>query len=180
MFEKGGKVSMKKARLAASILTGLLSVGVLAGCNEVRYSKEGYILTDKANGVTEHYTADDLFKGYITEADKAQTLFDNVYKLIVKNYFKGDSQEIKDLYTGDLLSWVMGHVRSEESVLLTVLNTVNLIAVATLLDLSAIVFCEGVMPSSDVIEKANEEGVCLFVSNDTTFHTALKIHKLEK
>ena len=40
-YYKGGKVSMKKARLAASILTGLLSVGVLAGCNEVRYSKEG-------------------------------------------------------------------------------------------------------------------------------------------
>lgn len=101
----------------------------------------------------------------LVSSDKAEVNFD---------------KEIKDLYTGDLLSWVMGHVRSEESVLLTVLNTVNLIAVATLLDLSAIVFCEGVMPSSDVIEKANEEGVCLFVSNDTTFHTALKIHELEK
>ena len=89
-----------------------------------------------------------------------------------------ESREIKDLYTGDLLSWVMGHVRSEESVLFTVLNTVNLIAVATLLDLSALVFCEGVYPSEDVIDKANDEGVCLFVSNDTTFHTALKVNNL--
>jgi len=98
--------------------------------------------------------------------------------LVTKN---GDeTREIKDLYTGDLLSWVMGHVRSEESVLLTVLNTVNLIAVATLLDLSAIVFCEGVTPNQDVIDKAEEEGVCLFTSPDTTFHTALLIHELDK
>lgn len=91
-----------------------------------------------------------------------------------------ESRNIKDLYTGDLLSWVMGYVRGEDVVLFTVLNTVNLIAVATLLDLSAIVFCEGVYPNQEVIDKANEEGVCLFVSNDTTFHTALKVSKLCK
>ncbi len=89
-----------------------------------------------------------------------------------------EEREIKDLYTGDLLSWVMGYVRGEDVVLFTVLNTVNLIAVATLLDLSAIVFCEGVYPNQEVIDKANEEGVCLFVSSDTTFHTALKVNKL--
>ena len=101
-------------------------------------------------------------------------------KKCLKLINEGDeTRNIKDLYTGDLLSWVMGHVRCEESVLFTVLNTVNLIAVATLLDLSAIVFCEGVYPNQDVIDKANEEGVCLFVSDETTFHTALKIKQME-
>lgn len=101
----------------------------------------------------------------------------NVLELINEG---DESRDIKDLYTGDLLSWVMGHVRCEESVLFTVLNTVNLIAVATLLDLSAIVFCEGVYPNKDVIDKANEEGVCLFISDDTTFHTALKVQELNR
>ena len=86
-------------------------------------------------------------------------------------------REIKDFYTGDLLSWVMGHVKGEDVCLLTVLNSVNVIAVATLLDLSCIIFCEGVEPSEDTIKKANEEDVMLFVSNDTTFHTALHLAK---
>lgn len=97
----------------------------------------------------------------------------NDFQLITKN---GDlSRTINDIYTGDLLSWVMGHVHEEGTALLTVLNSVNLIAVATLLDLSCIVFCEGVMPSEDVINKAIEEEITLIVSNDTTFHTAYKI-----
>lgn len=95
------------------------------------------------------------------------------FRLVTKN---GDlTREITDIYTGDLLSWVMGHIHEDGVALLTVLNTVNLIAVATLLDLSVIVFCEGVEPNSDVIKKAEEEGINLLVSNDTTFHTALNI-----
>lgn len=86
-------------------------------------------------------------------------------------------REIGDLYTGDLLSWVMGHARGDDVCLLTVLNTINVIAVATLLDLSCVVFCEGVIPTNDIIEKANDEGINLFSSNDTTFHTALKIYQ---
>ena len=87
-------------------------------------------------------------------------------------------RDILDLYTGDLLSWVMGHARGDDVCLLTVLNTINVIAVATLLDLSCIIFCEDVMPTQDIIDKANSEGINLFTSSDTTFHTALKISKL--
>lgn len=86
-------------------------------------------------------------------------------------------RDIGDLYTGDLLSWVMGHARGDDVCLLTVLNTINVIAVATLLDLSCIIFCEDVYPTQDIIDKANKEGINLFSSNDTTFHTALKISK---
>lgn len=95
-------------------------------------------------------------------------------KLVTKGNL---DKEIKDIYTGDLLSWVMGHLKEDDAILLTVLNSVNLIAVATLLDLSGIVFCEGVYPNQDVIDKANEEGINLFISDDTTFHTALEISK---
>lgn len=105
---------------------------------------------------------------------KVEDLVNNKdFRLITKN---GDlSRTINDIYTGDLLSWVMGHVHEEGTALLTVLNSVNIIAVATLLDLSCVVFCEGVEPSEDVIKKAEEEEITLIVSSDTTFHTAYKI-----
>ena len=98
------------------------------------------------------------------------------FHLVTKN---GDLDRIiTDIYTSDLLSWVMGHIHEDGVALLTVLNTVNLIAVATLLDLSVIVFCEGVEPTEDVIKKAEDEGITLIVSNDTTFHTAYDIVNL--
>ena len=87
--------------------------------------------------------------------------------------------EIKDLYTSDLLSWVMGHVHNEKVCLLTILNTINAVAVATLLDMSAIIFCEGVMPTIDIIEKANEEGVAILSSTASSIATAREIIKHE-
>ena len=99
------------------------------------------------------------------------------YDLKLINEASDWDREIKDYYTGDLLSWVMGHVRGEDVCLLTVLNSINVIAVATLVDLSCIIYCEGVEPTEDIIKKANDEGVMLFVSNDTTFHTGLRLAK---
>ena len=87
--------------------------------------------------------------------------------------------EISDLYTSDLLSWVMGHVHSEKVCLLTVLNTINAVAVATLLDMSAIIFCEGVIPTSDITRKANEEGIAIITSPYSSMATAREIMKYE-
>lgn len=100
-------------------------------------------------------------------------LSNDKFHLVTKN---GDlDRVITDIYTSDLLSWVMGHIHEDGVALLTVLNTVNLIAVATLLDLSVIILCEGVEPNEDVIRKAEDEEITLIVSSDTTFHTALDI-----
>lgn len=87
--------------------------------------------------------------------------------------------EINDLYTSDLLSWVMGHVHQDKVCLLTVLNTINAVAVATLLDMSAIIFCEGVIPTNDIIAKANEEGVAILTSPYSSIATAREIIKYE-
>lgn len=99
---------MKKAKIACGILTSLLCVGALTACNDVKYSNQGYILTYKASdGSEKHYTADDLFKTYYTDADKTQTMFDSIYKLIVKNEFatsaKADEyKSIKELAARDV------------------------------------------------------------------------------
>lgn len=89
-------------------------------------------------------------------------------------------KDICELYTCDLLSWVLGHVHESNTVLLTVLNSLNAVAVASLLDMSAIVFCEGVMPTQDIIEKANEENIVLFSSSKSSFETAYLIKQMQE
>lgn len=88
-------------------------------------------------------------------------------------------KEIGNLYSCDLLSWVLGHVHESNTVLLTVLNSMNAVAVASLLDMSAIVFCDGVVPTQDIIDKANEENITLFTSSQSTFDTAYAIKKIQ-
>ena len=52
---------MKKSKLTLGLVTSLLSIGALAGCNEVTYS-DGVVLeyTD-AQGKTIPFTAEELF-----------------------------------------------------------------------------------------------------------------------
>lgn len=60
----------------------------LSGCNEVKYSPEGYILTyTNAAGEVLHYSADDLFKDYYQDSSKVSSMFDSIYKLVIRNYF---------------------------------------------------------------------------------------------
>lgn len=89
------------------------------------------------------------------------------------------NQKISDVYSSDLLSWVMGHVKKEGTILLTVLNTINLIAVATLLEMPCIIFCEGVEPTKDIVEKANEENITLIKTKLTSAQGIKQILKYE-
>jgi len=103
----------------------------------------------------------------------------NIDCLQLQNKDVNLNKEIKNLYTCDLLSWVMGHVHEDKVVLLTVLNSMNAIAVASLLDMSAVIFCEDVIPTDDIVLKAIEEDVPVFSSSLSTFETAKEILKHE-
>lgn len=79
---------MRKSKLAIGLMTALLSVGALAACSEVSYSPDGVILTYTGeDGTTIKYTADDLFTDEFKDSSNYQTVFDSVYKIIIKNYF---------------------------------------------------------------------------------------------
>lgn len=67
-------------------------------------------------------------------------------------------------YAGDLLSFVMSHAK-QGNILLTITNNLNSIAVAELLELPGIIFCEGTVPSEEMIKKASEENISLFTTN---------------
>ena len=83
-------------------------------------------------------------------------------------------REISSCYCGDLLSWVMGRAKASD-VWITIMSNINVIAVATLTDVSCVVFSDGVIPDKEIIKTAGEKGVNLLFSDDDTYKTAVKI-----
>lgn len=63
-------------------------------------------------------------------------------------------------YTSDLLSCVMAGAR-HEGLWITLQAHVNIVAVAALLELSAVIITEGAQPEPAVLEKANAQAVTL-------------------
>lgn len=89
----------------------------------------------------------------------------------------GADYEITDGYCGDLLSWVMGRA-PQNSIWITIMSNRNVIAVAVLTEIKAILFADGVEPEAELIEKAEEEGIALLKSTRHTFELAGEIYSL--
>ena len=86
---------------------------------------------------------------------------------------------ISGAYVGDLLSWVMGRA-SADNVWITIMSNINVIAVASLSDVSCVIFAEGVTPDDDIVSVAKEKGINLLSSDLPTYETAVKISELLK
>lgn len=87
------------------------------------------------------------------------------------------SEDINTAITGDLLSFIMGHALPG-SVWLTVQNHLNVAAVAVLKEMPVIVLTAGRQPSTDLVEKCREEGICLCTTPESTFSIISKMAKL--
>lgn len=85
-----------------------------------------------------------------------------------------DDVEVAGGYTSDLLSDVMANLKKNH-VLVTIQAHKNTIAVVSLLDAAAVVFCHGRKPAPDAVEAAAREGVALFCSPDNQFDTTCRI-----
>jgi hypothetical protein len=71
-------------------------------------------------------------------------------------------------YASDLLSCVMAGAR-KDGIWLTLQSHMNIVAVAALLDLSAVIITEGAQPDETTIGRANEQGITLLSSPLPTF-----------
>ena len=80
-------------------------------------------------------------------------------------------------YVGDLLSDVMGHA-GEGSVLMTVQNHLNTIAVCTLAGINVIVICHGRPVPPDMAAAAQREGVAIVVTQLSQYAAALALSEL--
>lgn len=91
--------------------------------------------------------------------------------------YKGDDVEVYGVYIGDLLSLVMAKAKPKD-IWITIQTHINIIAVATLTDLSAIIIAEGMEIDNETISKANEVNVPLLKSSLNAYELACKLGKL--
>ena len=86
-------------------------------------------------------------------------------------------KEVKDAYIGDLLSWVMGKAKADD-VWITIMSNVNVLAVATLADVSCIVLAEGVALDGDALRAAESKGINVLSTELSAYSAALKISEV--
>lgn len=85
--------------------------------------------------------------------------------------------QVSGVYACDLLSWVIGRAE-ENSALVTVMTNVNVIAVAAMADLSCVILTEGVKLDANALEKAEQNGIPVLVSDKTTYETCTILSKV--
>jgi len=90
---------------------------------------------------------------------------------------QGLSREITGGYTSDLLSDVMGHADSGK-LWITLQTHKNVIAIASLKELSAVLIIKGNEPDADMLAQAREEGIPVLGSNEEAFEISGKLFNL--
>ncbi len=84
---------------------------------------------------------------------------------------------VEGAYIGDLLSWVMGRAESGQ-VWITIMSNLNIVAVASLADVSCILLCEGVEPDAAVVETATAKDINLLSSPASAYELAAALSKI--
>lgn len=92
---------------------------------------------------------------------------------------EGMDREIEGCYIGDLLSWVMARASSGD-VWLTVMGNVNAIAVAALTDAACIVLTDAAPLDEDARIRADQQGIPVLSTEDSSYQTAVRIAELFK
>ncbi len=83
-------------------------------------------------------------------------------------------REIDGVYIGDLLSWVMGKAESG-NIWITIMSNINIVAVGTLVDVSAILLAENVEPDAEALNTAREKGINILSTPLSSYEAAAKI-----
>ena len=84
-------------------------------------------------------------------------------------------RNIEGVYIGDLLSWVMGRA-TENDAWITIMSNVNVIAVASLCDVSVIILAEDVTLDGEVLALAKEKGINVFTTSLSAYDVAAKLY----
>jgi len=90
---------------------------------------------------------------------------------------EGSNDDVVTGYTSDLLSDVMGNC-PEGSLWITIQRHMNVIAVAQLKRIVAILLVNGIKPELDVINRAKEEGIYILSCNENAFQVSGKAFAL--
>ena len=104
---------------------------------------------------------------------------DIVEKLNLKVFsgHEGLGAEITCGYASDLLSDVMGHAEAG-AVWVTIQTHRNVMAIASLRDLSAVIITCGEKPGDDTMTQSNEEAIPVLGTDLSTFELAGRLHAI--
>ncbi|MBN1501005.1 MAG: iron-sulfur binding hydrogenase [Spirochaetes bacterium] len=94
------------------------------------------------------------------------------YEILTREHNDAD---IKDGYTSDLLSDVMGNA-SEESILITIQGHKNTLAVASQLDFPAVLICNNRTAALDMLETAEKLKIAVLRTKDNQFVSSYKVY----
>lgn len=104
----------------------------------------------------------------MTVKELVQVLDAKVYNL------DDEMREVTSGYAGDFLSAVMGKAPTD-SAWFTIMNNVNVCAVATLAEVAVVVLCEGVEPDEPLLNKVRMQGVNLIAVKEDIFGAVKKV-----
>ncbi|MDY0343385.1 MAG: DRTGG domain-containing protein [Lentimicrobium sp.] len=91
----------------------------------------------------------------------------------------GLSNEISFGYASDLLSDVMGHAKSGEA-WITLQTHKNVMAIASLKDLAAVILVKDLQPEPDMAAQSDEEGIPVLGTSEDAFTLIGKLYELLK
>jgi len=81
---------------------------------------------------------------------------------------------VSGCYIGDLLSWVMGRAQLDQ-LWITIMTNVNVVAVGSLADVSAVLLAEGALPEQAVLDCAEARGVNILSTSLPAYEAAVRI-----
>jgi len=106
-----------------------------------------------------------------------QTIIDALnLKVLTENQDFADVSPVSG-YASDMLSCVLAGAKSQD-LWITLQSHANVVAVAAMLDLSAVILSEDVQPDAEVLSRANQQGVNLLSSSLPTYEIAGKLWEL--
>ncbi len=88
----------------------------------------------------------------------------------------GDAQRpVAGAYACDMLSWVMARARADVA-WITILNSLNVVAVAHLAEVGCVVVAENAGMTAEVLERAREKGVAIVSAPVDACRAVLALH----
>jgi len=107
------------------------------------------------------------------------TVMDIVNSLDLKVYTEitDMSREITGGYASDLLSDVMGNAQAG-NIWITLQTHINIVAVASLKDIGAIILVKGLQPEQNTLQKALDEGILILGTPHQTFEISGMLYQL--
>ncbi len=114
------------------------------------------------------------------DGDKKMNVKDIIEKCSFSLVHGADlERDIEGVYAGDLLSWVMGHGEYGQC-LVTIMSNVNVLAVASLLDLSCVILAEGVKADEEFLTLAKDKEINILASSESAYTICTKLYEALK